>query len=197
MCLMCADTSEVLVGLKTHKYRPKAFQRCPEELRKTKSRSYRSLQVFGENEKISSKFSNLENWWFSLKITQLCGEPQERGFVAQSSWGHHSKGFCPYFQVFKPPSTTEVSAHTRHTICISKKFNINFFPLSQHIAKLLKKYCIKTFSIILILFFSKTPEKVRFLEKKVRPNPTHTALCGGVPNSTSWEQVLEKKKRIL
>ena len=130
---MCADTSEVLLGSKTHKYRPKTFQRCPEELRKTKSRSYRSLQVFGENEKISSKFSNLENWWFSLKITQLCGEPQERGFVAQSSWGHHSKGFCPYFQVFKPPSTTEVSAHTRHTICVSKKFNINFFsPISAY-----------------------------------------------------------------
>ena len=116
--------------------------------------------------KISSKFSNLENWWFSLKITQLCREPQERGFVAQSSWGHHSKGFCPYFQVYKPKSTSELSAHIRHTMCISKKFNINFFPLSQHIAKLLKKYCIKTFPIAPTLFFSKTSEKVGFLEKK-------------------------------
>ena len=73
--------------------------------------------------------------------------------------------------------------HTSGTPYVSAKNSIStFFPLSQYIAKLLKKYCIKTFSIILILFFSKTPEKVRFLEKKVRPNPTHTALCGGVPN---------------
>ena len=33
--------------------------------------------------------------------------------------------------------------------------------------------------------------------KKVRPNPTHTALCGGVPNLASWEQVLEKIKGTL
>ena len=128
VCLMCAGTSEVLVGLKTHKYRPKAFQRCPEELRKTKSRSYRSLQVFGENEKISSKFSNLENWWFSLKITQLCGEPQERGFVAQSSWGHHSKEFCPYFQ-FLNPQAPQKYLHTPGTPYVLAKNSIStFFP---------------------------------------------------------------------
>ena len=34
---------------------------------------------------------------------------------------------------FKPTSTPEVSAHIRYTICISKKFNINFFsPISAY-----------------------------------------------------------------
>jgi len=51
---------------------------------------------------------------------------------------------------------------------------IDFFTLY---IKLIKKYCIKTFPITLKLFFSKTSEKVGFLEKKVRRNPRHTVFC--------------------
>ena len=90
--------------------------------------------------------------------------------------------------------------YTPGTRYVSAKIMIStFFSLSLPIAKVLKKYCIKTFPFILILFFSKTPEKVGFLKKKkqVRTNPTHTALCGGVPNSPSWEQVLKNKRHPL
>ena len=135
-----------------------------------------------------------KNSRFSSKITKLSDEPQKRDFVVRSSKGHHSKGFCPYFHVFKLTIIPEVFASIRHTSLMMKNFFFNFFsPISLY-SKLLRKYCIKTFPITLTLFFSKTSEKVGFLEKKVRRNPRHTAFCGIVPNCYSWEQVLEKKK---
>ena len=76
------------------------------------------------------------------------------------------KNFVHTFKLLNPQAPQKY-LHTSGTPHVSAKNSIStFFPLSQHIAKLLKKYCIKTFSIILILFFSKTPEKVRFLKKK-------------------------------
>ena len=85
--------------------------------------------------------------------------------------------------------------HTSGTPYVSAKNPIStFFPLSQHIAKLLKKYSVKTFPIYLTLFFSKSPKKVGFLKKKVCPNPTHTTLCSSVPNWDRWEEVLEEKQ---
>ena len=76
------------------------------------------------------------------------------------------KDFVHTFK-FLNPQAPQKYLHTSGTPYVSAKNSIStFFPLSQHIAKLLKKYCIKTFSIILILFFSKTPDKVRFLKKK-------------------------------
>ena len=137
--------------------------------------------------------SKSKNRCFSSKITQLCGEPQDRVFVVQSSKGHQSKGFCPYFHVFKLKISPEVSTPTRHISLMVKNFIFNFFfPISLY-GQILKKYCLKTYPITLILFFPKFPEKVGFLQKKIRPNPTHTALCGGVPNCYKWEQFLEKK----
>ena len=69
--------------------------------------------------------------------------------------------------------------HTPGTSIWWYKITIStFFPLSQHIAKLLMKYCIKTFPITPTFFCLKTSEKVGFLEKKVCPNPRHIALCG-------------------
>ena len=35
-------------------------------------------------------------------------------------WGHHSKEFCPYFQVFKPTSTTEVSEQRTYGLMIAE-----------------------------------------------------------------------------
>ena len=107
-----------------------------------------------------------ENPRFLSKITKLSEEPQKRDFVVWSSKGHHSKGFCPYFHVFKLTITPEASASIRHTSLMMKNFFFNFFsPISLY-SKLLRKYCIKTFPITLTLFFSKTSEKVGFLEKK-------------------------------
>ena len=56
MCMMCAVASMGFLALKTRKYVPKAFQRSSQELCKSKSQSYRFLQIFGKNEKISSNF---------------------------------------------------------------------------------------------------------------------------------------------
>ena len=107
------------------------------------------------------------------------------------------KDFVHTFKILSPQALQKYP-HTSGTPYVSAKNSIStFFPLSQHTAKLLKKYCVKTFSIILILFFSKSPEKVGFLKKKVGTNPTHTALCGGVSNWASWAQVLEKKRHPL
>ena len=87
--------------------------------------------------------------------------------------------------------------HTPGTPYVSAKNSIStFFPLSQHIAKLLRKYCIKTFSIILILFFSKTPEKVGFLKKKyvwIRRTQHYVVVF---PTGPVGNKFL-KKKRIL
>ena len=123
------------------------------------------------------------------KITQLCGEPQERVFVVRSSKGHHSKGFYPYFHVFKLIITPEVSALIRHTssMVINHIFNL-FSPIFLY-SELLRKYCIKTFPITLKSFFSKTSEKVGFLEKKVCPNPRHLTLCDAV-------DILDKNPRF-
>ena len=98
------------------------------------------------------------------------------------------------FQVFKLTITPEVSAHIRHNSLMVQNYDFNFFlPISIY-SQTLRKYCIKTFPTTLILFFLKSPEKVGFLEKKVRGNPRRTAFCGSVPNCDSWEQVLENKK---
>ena len=121
----------------------------------------------------------------------------ETSFVVRRSKGHHLEGFCPYFHVFKLAIAPEVYASTRHTSLMVKNYGFNFFSISLSIQQNTKKYCINTLPIILKLFFSKSPEKVGFLEKKVRPNPTHTALCGGVPNLASWEHILEKKRHPL
>ena len=62
VCLMCADTSGVLVGLKTWKYGQNPFEWCPQELCATKSRSCGSLQswvILSENHQFS-RFENFE-----------------------------------------------------------------------------------------------------------------------------------------
>ena len=118
---------------------------------------------------------------------------QERVFVVRSSKGHHSKGFYPCFHIVKLIITPEVSAHIRHTssMVINHIFNL-FSPISLY-SKLLRKYCIKTFSMTLTLFFSKTSEKVGFLEKKVCPNPRHLALCGVLQFLDKFARFWEKK----
>ena len=62
VCLMCADTSVVLVGLKTWKYGQNPFEWCPQELCATKPRSCGSLQswvILSENHQFS-RFENFE-----------------------------------------------------------------------------------------------------------------------------------------
>ena len=139
--------------------------------------------------KKSSIFEFLKNLCFFSKITHFWGEPQERVFVLRSSKGHHSKGFYPYFNVFKLIITPQVSALIRHTssMVINHIFKL-FSPISLY-NELLMKYCIKTFPITLKLFFSKTSEKVGFLEKKVCPNPRHLTLCDAV-------DILDKNPRF-
>ena len=131
----------------------------------------------GASTKISSKFSNLENWWFSLKITQLCREPQERGFVAQSSWGHHSKGFCPYFQVFKLKSTPELSACSCHTIYTSKKYDFNFdSPISvysQTTKEILHK---NVFDCTYVIFFENSRKSWVSEKKSTFESDAHSAV---------------------
>ena len=88
--------------------------------------------------------------------------------------------------------------HTPGTPYVSAKNSISTsFPLSQHIAKLLKKYCIKTFSIILILFFSKTPEKVGFLKKSMFESDAHSALWWRVELSQLGTGFGQKKASFL
>ena len=118
--------------------------------------------------RIFKNFQKSKNPRFSSKITELCGEPQDWICVVRSSKGHHSKGFCPYFYVYKLEITSEVSASIRHITLIVQNFNFNFFsPISEY-SKTVRKYCRKTFPMIRKLFFSKSPEKVGFLQKKVR-----------------------------
>ena len=50
-----------------------------------------------------------------------------------------------------------------------------FFPLSLYIAKLQKKYCIKSFLIALTLLLFKTPEKVGFLKKSTNEFDAHNS----------------------
>ena len=114
-------------------------------------------------------------------------------FVVRSSKGHHSKGFCPYFHVFKLAITPEVSAHIRHTSLMVKNHGFNFVsPISLYIAKHKEILHKNAFSHFEIIFFE-ISRKSSVSEKKVRSNPTHTALCGGFPNCHSWTEVLEKK----
>ena len=85
VCLMCADTSVVLVGLKTWKYGQNPFEWCPQELCATKPRSCGSLQswvILSENHQFS-RFENFEEI-FSFR-SKTCKDRYERLFDLRSS----------------------------------------------------------------------------------------------------------------
>ena len=134
---------------------------------------------------------------FYPKLPNLRGSHRSELLSYRPPKGTNRKDFVHTF-TFLNLKLRQRYLRTSGTSYMPAKIKIStFLSLSRYIGKLLKKYCIKTFSIELTLFFSKTPKKVGFLKKKVRTNPTHTALCSSVPNCYSWEQVLEKKKGIL
>ena len=129
------------------------------------------------------QFSRSENFEeFHSKSLDFTGNHRSELLSYRAPKDTNRKDFVHTFK-FLNSQARQSYLHVPVTPYIPVKNMISTFsPLSLYIAKLLKKYSIKTFLIALTLFFSKTPEKVGFLKKKVRTNPTHTALCGGVPN---------------
>ena len=76
---------------------------------------------------------------------------------------------------------------------ISTCFSLGYLDIYQNTEEILHKNVSDHFEIT----FSKISRKSSVSEKKVRSSPTHTARFGGVPNRTSWEQVLEKTKKYI
>ena len=123
-------------------------------------------------------FSKLfENPRFSSKITKLSEEPQKRDFVVRSSKGRHSKGFFPYFHVFKLTITPKVSASIRRASLMIKNFVFNFFsPISvysQTTKEILHK---NVFDCTGVIFFENSRKSWVSGKKSIPKSETHSAV---------------------
>ena len=92
--------------------------------------------------------------------------------------------------------TRSICTHQAHHMYQQKIQYQLFSPISAY-SQTTKEILHKNVFYHSDIIFFENSRKSYVSEKKVRPNPTHTALYGGVPNQTSWEQVLEKKRNPL